>query len=68
MLRLAILVIILVLVLSFFGVSLQHIVESPTSQSNFGYVGTVLSQGWHDILGILTGLLNSVTHIFQHAS
>ena len=39
-------VFILVLALSFFGISIQAIVNSPAGQENFGYVINLLSQGW----------------------
>ena len=63
MLRAIILIIILLLVLSFFGVSVQHIIESPTGQANFGYVGDLLSKGWNDIVTIVNDLWNSITHL-----
>lgn len=64
MLRVAFLVVILVLLLSFFGVSLQHLVESPASQANFGYVGDLLSHGWNDLLTFLNGLRDSILNLF----
>jgi len=53
MLKLILYVIILLLVLSFFGVSLQHLVEAPATQSNFGYVEQLLADGWHLIVAQL---------------
>lgn len=63
MLRAIILVIVLLLVLSFFGVSVQHIIESPAGQSNFGYVGDLLSLGWRDLVSFVTSLWNSIAHL-----
>ncbi len=37
---------VLVLALSFFGISIQAIVNSPAGQENFAYIGGLLSQGW----------------------
>ena len=46
-LRLAFWILILLLALSFFGISLQAIVNSPAGQANFAYVADLLSQFWH---------------------
>ena len=43
-------VIIALLVLSFFGVSLRGVVESPTGQSNFGYVKELTVNLWNNYL------------------
>jgi hypothetical protein len=53
-------VVVAVLVLSFFGVSLQHLIEAPTTQSNFGYVWSLVEEGWDDIVSIVTGLWNGI--------
>jgi hypothetical protein len=37
---------ILVLALSFFGISLRAIIMSPAGQENFGYVYHLMVQGW----------------------
>ncbi len=37
---------VLLLALSFFGISIQAIINSPAGQANFGYLIQVLSQGW----------------------
>ncbi|MDE1919483.1 MAG: hypothetical protein KGH56_02165 [Patescibacteria group bacterium] len=41
---------VLILALSFFGISIQAIVNSPAGQENFAYVGNLLSQGWQWII------------------
>lgn len=48
MLRLAFWVIVLFLALSFFGISVQAIVNSPAGQQNFGYLAylIVFSVNW----------------------
>lgn len=64
MLKLIFWVAVLVLALSFFGISIQAIVNSPTGQENFGYLYNLLLVGWrwianaalaawHWILGVL---------------
>ena len=39
-------VLILLLALSFFGISLQAIINSPAGQANFAYLFNLLSQIW----------------------
>lgn len=56
MLRVIVTVVILVLVLSFFGISLQHLVEAPATQSNFGYVGDLVTQGWNNIVALFNSI------------
>ncbi|MDB4992391.1 MAG: hypothetical protein JWL75_636 [Parcubacteria group bacterium] len=60
MLKLVIYIVVALLVLSFFGISLQHIVDSPTTQTNFHYLGNLLQRGWDDIVQQVTGIWNSV--------
>lgn len=57
MLKLVLTIVVALLVLSFFGVSLQHIVESPTTQANFGYIGQLLAEGWHDFIDLVLGFV-----------
>lgn len=58
MLKLIIYILVGLFVLSFFGVSVQHIIESPTTQANFDYVETLLAQGWEDIVNLVPGVWN----------
>ena len=44
--KLAVWIIVLVLALSFFGISIQAIVNSPAGQENFSYLLNLLSQFW----------------------
>jgi len=37
---------VLLLALSFFGISIQAIINSPAGQANFTYVLSLLSQAW----------------------
>lgn len=46
LLKLALWAIILVLALSFFGISIQAIVNSPAGQANFMFVNDLLMQAW----------------------
>lgn len=61
MVRLIIWVIIGLLALSFFGVSLRALVESPTSQENFSYLWNLLQQGWDYIVAWVSSLFDLVT-------
>lgn len=60
MVRLIIWVIIGLLALSFFGVSLRALVESPTSQENFTYLWALLQQGWDYIVNWVSSLFDLV--------
>ena len=42
-----------VLALSFFGISLQSIIESPSGQENFGYVWHLLKEAWSMFIAYL---------------
>ncbi len=44
--KLAFWTVVLVLALSFFGISIQAIVNSPAGQANFAYLAGLLSQFW----------------------
>lgn len=47
---------VLVLALSFFGISLRAIIMSPAGQENFGYVYHLLVQFWDWIAGFFVNL------------
>jgi len=47
MFRLIFLILVFLLALSFFGISIQAIVNSPAGQANFSYVANLLSDLWH---------------------
>ncbi len=40
-------ILVLIFALSFFGISIQAIVESPAGQANIHYLAGLLSQIWH---------------------
>lgn len=46
MLKLVFWIIVLILALSFFGISIQAIVNSPAGQANIAYLLDLLSQAW----------------------
>lgn len=46
MIRTIILILVIVLVLSFFGISIQSVVSSPTGQENFGFLWSLIKDGW----------------------
>ncbi len=58
MLKLIIYIVVGLLVLSFFGISLQHLVESPAAQTNFEYVTGLLEQAWDDLKDQLLALMH----------
>jgi len=49
MLRLLVLLAVLILVMSFFGISIRHIIESPTGQDNVQFVTELLQTAWHAV-------------------
>lgn len=48
--KLIIMIVIALLVLSYFGLNLRNIVNSPTGQDNFGYVKTLTVNVWNNYL------------------
>lgn len=46
MIRFIIVLAILILALSYFGISIRHIVESPSGSDNFSYVWNLVQNGW----------------------
>lgn len=65
MIRFIITLVILVLALSYFGISIQHIVESPAGQENLSYLWTLIQNGWNIlvawIIGFFEGVQNAVS-------
>lgn len=60
MVHLIIWVIVALLALSFFGISLRSIVESPASQDNFSYLMILLSHGWNYIINWLQSVIDTI--------
>lgn len=57
MLRIIFYTIIAVLILSFFGISLQGIVHSPASQANFDYVWSLVVAGFNYVVNFFAGIV-----------
>ena len=53
LLRLVFSVFVLFLALSFFGVSIQAVVNSPAGQANLAYLSNLLSQAWQYFANVL---------------
>lgn len=47
---------VLLLALSFFGISIRSIIMSPAGQENFGFVAYWLAFVWHWLAGYAQGL------------
>jgi hypothetical protein len=60
MLRLIFWIILIILVLSFFGISLQSLFASPTTHANFGFAGQLVLNGWNLIVQFFQTVLASV--------
>ena len=63
--RLLIIVAILLLALSFFGISVRSIVESPTGHDNFTFIWELIRTGWHILVGwadLIIGAGKDVVH------
>jgi len=56
MIKLIIWIVVGLLILSFFGISLQNLVEAPTTQNNFDFLLEALSQGFDAIVNWLEGV------------
>ena len=50
MIRLLLYIVIIVLVLSFFGVSVQTLVNSPVTEANFSYLWHLTVTGWEELI------------------
>jgi hypothetical protein len=65
MLRIIFWVVVAVLFLSFFGISVQGLIEDPTTQTNFDFVMDLVGEGWDTIWGVISGLVLGVLDIFK---
>lgn len=65
MIRIIFWTIIIVLFLSFFGISVQSLFENPTAQTNFGFVLSVAEEGWNTIWGFISGSVMFVVSFIQ---
>ncbi len=60
MIRFIIVLAIGVLILSYLGISIRSIVESPYGQENFSYLWTLISNGWSIVVAWITGFAENV--------
>lgn len=56
MLRLVFWGFVFVIALSFFGISIRAIVESPAGQANLAYLSSLFISAWHWLVTMLTQL------------
>jgi hypothetical protein len=52
---------VLVLALSFFGISIQAIITSPAGKANFAYIYQLLTEVWQWITSSIRPILSKVT-------
>ncbi len=64
MIRFLIILAILILALSFFGISIRAIVQSPAGHDNFTFIWELIKTGWHIIIGWATLLVATVQTVF----
>ncbi len=60
MVRFIILILILIVALSYFGISIRHVVESPTGQDNFAFVWMYVKDGWDIIVSAAATFLKAI--------
>ena len=65
MVRFIILIVILILALSYFGISIRDIAQSPTGEDNFSFVWNYVKDGWEIITEVIAVLIESVRGIFS---
>ncbi len=68
MLRTIILIVVIVLVLSFFGISIQSVINSPTGQENFGFLWSLIKDGWEVVKEGWNSFLGFFGEIFKPLS
>ncbi|MES2931204.1 MAG: hypothetical protein V4682_00715 [Patescibacteria group bacterium] len=64
MVRFIILIIILILGLSYFGISIRDIAQSPTGEDNFTFVWNYVKDGWEIITTVIAGLIDAIKDVF----
>ncbi len=65
MARFIILVIILILALSYFGISIRDIAQSPAGEDNFTFVWAYVKDGWEIITTFVASLIKALTDVFS---
>lgn len=64
MLRIIFWTVVIVVFLSFFGISVQGLFENPTTQSNFEFLLGLVEEGWDTLWAAITALVESLTDAF----
>lgn len=65
MVRFIILVIILILALSYFGISIREIAESPTGEDNLSFVWARVMEGWDLLVVFLSNAIENIGSVFK---
>lgn len=65
MVRFIILVIILVLAVSYFGISIRDIAESPTGADNISFVWSYVVTGWDILVTFLAEAIQKIGNVFK---
>ena len=63
MVRLIITTVIIILVLSFFGISIRGILESPTGKDNLTFVFQIIHTGWNILEGYVVAIWHNILAI-----
>lgn len=66
-------VVVIILVLSYFRISLKSVVESPSGQENINYVGGGLKSFWNDHLqkpasDLWNGIISNLNHVEEKST
>lgn len=48
-----VIIVLIILALSYFGIDIRGVVESPTTQTNFAYLKDLVADIWHNLAGII---------------
>ncbi len=65
MARFIILVIVLVLALSYFGISIREVAESPTGQDNISFVWAYVKDGWEILMAFFANGIEQIKDVFS---
>lgn len=65
MLRTIIFIVFIMLVLSFFGISIREVATSPAGQENFGFLWELIKSGWQAIVDLWHTVTEALAGFFQ---
>ena len=65
MIRFIILIIIVILVLSYLGISIRDVAQSPTGQDNFSFVWMYVKDGWEIVTTFIAALIERIQAVFS---